>query len=77
MRIVAIVFPLLFGPSLFLSAYMLVKIITFGIGFLFFGDPIISRGMAWLNRKVPNWQKLLEPRKYVTHLPPHIPSTSY
>ena len=38
------------------------KGLTFGIGFGFFGDPIISRGLELLNRKIPNWQKLLEVR---------------
>jgi hypothetical protein len=41
---------------------MFMKGVTFGVGFGFFGDPIISRGMEWLNRNYPNWQKLLELR---------------
>jgi hypothetical protein len=48
--------------SLFVTPYMLFKGTLFGVGFGFFGDPIISRGIDFLNRKLPNWQKLLELR---------------
>jgi hypothetical protein len=41
---------------------MFMKGLTFGVGFGFFGDPIITRGLDLLNRKIPNWQKLLELR---------------
>jgi hypothetical protein len=44
---------------------MFMKGVTFGIGFGFFGDPVISRGLELLNRKFPNWQKLLELRNTV------------
>ena len=44
---------------------MFVKGATFGIGFGFFGDPIIQPGLEFLNRKFPNWQKLLEVRNTV------------
>jgi hypothetical protein len=42
---------------------MFMKGLTFGIGIGFFGDPVISRGLNWLNANFPNWQKLLEMRK--------------
>lgn len=54
-----------FGLSLFVTSYMFTKCLTFGLGFAFFGDPVISRGLAWLNRTIPDWSKLLELRKYV------------
>lgn len=41
------------------------KGVTFGVGFGFFGDPIISRGLAYLNSNFPNWQKLLELRNTI------------
>ena len=63
MRLVAILLPLAIGASLFLTPYLFIKSSSFLTGFLFFGDPILSRGMAWLNRTIPNWQKLLELRK--------------
>jgi hypothetical protein len=44
---------------------MFMKGLTFGIGFGFFGDPIISRGLGLLNRNFPNWQKLLVMRNTI------------
>ncbi|KAF2729027.1 hypothetical protein EJ04DRAFT_503045 [Polyplosphaeria fusca] len=64
LRLAAIVAPLLL-VSLFVTSYMFMKGITFGVGFGFFGDPVISRGLAFLNSKFPNWQKLLELRNTV------------
>ncbi|CAI6340223.1 unnamed protein product [Periconia digitata] len=61
LRLAAVVLPL-FLISLFVSSYMYTKGMTFGIGFGFFGDPILTRGFELLNRKFPNWQKLLELR---------------
>jgi hypothetical protein len=52
--------PLLF--ILFTSSYMFTKGVTFAVGFGFFGDPVITRGLALLERRFPNWQKLLELR---------------
>jgi len=41
------------------------KGLTFGVGFGFFGDPIISPSVKWLNERFPNWQKLLELRNTI------------
>lgn len=41
---------------------MFTKGVTFGVGFGFFGDPVIQPAFKWLNRNYPNWQKLLELR---------------
>jgi hypothetical protein len=60
-RLAAVVAPLLL-ISLFVTSYMFMKGLTFGVGFGFFGDPVIMRGLDLLNRKIPNWQKLLELR---------------
>ena len=60
-RLAALILPLLLG-SFFISAYMVVKGTTFGIGFGFFGDPVITPGIRLLNEKFPNWQKMLELR---------------
>lgn len=35
---------------------------SFIIGFGFFGDPIIWRGLSYLNKRFPKWQKFLEIR---------------
>ena len=64
MRLAGLVLPL-FVVSLFVTSYMYMKGVTFGIGFGFFGDPVISRGLDLLNRKFPNWQKLLEVRNTI------------
>jgi len=50
--------------SLFLPSWMFVKGTTFFVGFGFFGQPILERGLNWLNRTYPHWQKILEIRKY-------------
>ncbi|KAL5872740.1 hypothetical protein ACKVWC_008365 [Pyricularia oryzae] len=61
LRLGTLVLPVV-AASLLVSSYVFVKAITAGIGFVFFGEPIITRGLNWLNRTVPNWQKLLELR---------------
>lgn len=35
------------------------KTATFGIGFVFFGDPVFQRAIGYLNQKYPDWTKLL------------------
>ncbi|TKA71227.1 hypothetical protein B0A49_04170 [Cryomyces minteri] len=64
LRIAALVVPLL-GMSLFVTSYMFMKGLTFGVGFGFFGDPVIQPGLEWLNRTFPHWQKLLELRNNI------------
>lgn len=64
LRLATLIVPLL-ASSIFLTNYMVIKGLTFGIGFGFFGDPVISRGLEWLNAHYPNWQKLLELRNTV------------
>ncbi|KAK5001183.1 hypothetical protein LTR66_000060 [Elasticomyces elasticus] len=64
LRLAALVVPLL-AASVFITSYMFVKGVTFGIGFGFFGDPVIQPGIRWLNRTFPNWQKLLELRNSI------------
>ncbi|KAH7552492.1 hypothetical protein J3E72DRAFT_249759 [Bipolaris maydis] len=61
LRLGAVVAPMIF-ISLFVSSYVFMKGVTFGIGFGFFGDPVIQRGLALLDRKFPKWKKLLELR---------------
>lgn len=52
LRLATLVVPL-FAASVFISSYAFVKATTFGVGFGFFGDPVIQRGLQWLNRKYP------------------------
>ncbi|KAL8359283.1 hypothetical protein RB601_007945 [Gaeumannomyces tritici] len=61
LRIATLVLPLVV-TSLVVSSYAFTKAVMAGVGFTFFGDPIITRGLDWLNRKVPNWQQLIEVR---------------
>jgi hypothetical protein len=63
-RLAGLVAPLLI-VSIFVTSYMFVKGATFGVGFGFFGDPIITPGLRLLNRKFPHWQKVLEMRNTV------------
>lgn len=48
--------------SLLTNSYMFMKANGLFLGVGFFADPIIWRGLSYLNRKFPNWQKLLEIR---------------
>ena len=61
LRLAAVIVPLL-AMSVFVTSYLFVKCIAFGVGFGFFGDPVIQPGLKWLNATFPNWQKLLELR---------------
>lgn len=61
LRLASLLVPVL-AASIFTSNYMVVKGISFGVGFGFFGDPVTSRGLHWLNQNFPNWQKMLEIR---------------
>lgn len=61
LRLAGVVIPML-AASLFVTSYMVTKGAMFGIGFGFFGDPVIRRGVVLLNQTFPNWQKLLELR---------------
>ncbi|KAK7712745.1 hypothetical protein SLS57_007699 [Botryosphaeria dothidea] len=61
LRLAALVVPLLL-TSAFVSSYLFMKGVTFASGFVFFGDPVLSRSLTWLNSHFPHWQKLLEIR---------------
>jgi hypothetical protein len=61
LRLAAVVAPVL-AISLVTSSYLFMKGVTFGVGFGFFGDPVIMRGVHWLNTNYPHWEKLLELR---------------
>ncbi|KAI0803485.1 hypothetical protein GGR55DRAFT_700028 [Xylaria sp. FL0064] len=63
-RLASLIVPLLIA-SLFTSSYVVMKGASFGVGFGFFGDPIITPGLRWLNRQYPHWQKILEMRNTV------------
>ena len=60
--------------GLLTTSAMFMKMTTAGIGFGFFGDPLIWRGLDLLNKNFPHWQKLLEIRKCVNSCPVSPPS---
>ncbi|KAI2464839.1 hypothetical protein F4781DRAFT_436006 [Annulohypoxylon bovei var. microspora] len=64
LRLAILIVPL-FLVSLFVTSHMFTKGMTFGAGFGFFGDPVISRGLKWLDRRFPRWQKLIELRNTI------------
>lgn len=64
MRLAAVV-----GPALMLSfvthAYVFVKASSLITGLVFFGDPVLSRLIPFLNGNFPGWQRLLELRNTI------------
>ncbi|KAJ9610849.1 hypothetical protein H2200_005626 [Cladophialophora chaetospira] len=61
MQLGAIFAPILL-ISLFTRPQWVMKGSTFFMGFGFFGDPVIMRGVHWLNENIPDWPKYLEIR---------------
>ncbi|KAM0255353.1 hypothetical protein ACHAQJ_005873 [Trichoderma viride] len=51
--------------SFFVSSYLLLKGLGFGVGFVFFGDPIITPALQFANRTYPRWQKFIELRNTI------------
>lgn len=69
LRLVSVLLPLCFAAKL-IPVYAASKAMGLFAGFAFFGGPVIMRGLSLLNRRYPNWQKLLQiqklfPRVYV------------
>lgn len=61
LRVAGCLVPLLIGSYL-TTSYMMLKSIGFIVGFAFFGDPIITPGLAFLNRTYPRWTTHVELR---------------
>lgn len=49
--------------SLFINPTIISRAVGFLVGFGFFGQPLISRGIHWLNVNIPDWTEYLELRK--------------
>jgi len=64
LKLAAVLVPAV-AVALLTSSAMFMKMVTGGVGFGFFGDPLFWRGLDFLNEKIPDWQKYLEIRKYV------------
>jgi Protein of unknown function (DUF3292) len=60
-QLAAVVAPLLL-MSLFVKPAYVVHGTTFFTGIIFFSDPLLQRGIALLNEKIPDWPKYLELR---------------
>ena len=46
-----------------LDVKLFVNATTFLTGFVFFGDPVLSRATAMLQRMVPDWKEFFDIRK--------------
>ena len=68
LRLAGVLVPIV-AVTLFTSPAIFMKATYAWVGFGFFGDPLIWRGLDLLNRKVPNWQKYLELEKYFKMAP--------
>lgn len=64
MRLAGILVPAV-AVALVTSSSIFMKMTTFFVGGGFFGDPILMRAYAELNRLVPDWPKYLELRRWV------------
>lgn len=56
--------PVLLG-SYMTSSYMFMKGVGFGAGFGFFGDPVITPALNFINRTYPRWEKYVELRNTI------------
>ncbi|KAK6720845.1 hypothetical protein SNK05_003938 [Fusarium graminearum] len=62
--LIGVLVPMLLG-SYFTSPYMAMKGMGFGAGFGFFGDPIITPALNFVNRTYPRWEKYVELRNTI------------
>ncbi|WP_411021306.1 DUF3292 domain-containing protein, partial [Salmonella sp. s29923] len=44
---------------------MLLKGLGFGVGFVLFGDPIITPALQFVNRTYPRWEKFIQLRNTI------------
>lgn len=49
----------------FVSDYIFSSAMSFMVGFVFFGGPVIERMVRMLDKNVPGWQEKIELRKCV------------
>ncbi|KAK2623524.1 hypothetical protein QTJ16_007078 [Diplocarpon rosae] len=64
LRIDAIILPI-FLSSFVISSYMAYKGAGLALGLGIFGDPLLTRGLQWLNQKYPDWVQLLQPKNNI------------
>lgn len=61
LTLAACILPMLLGSWL-TSSYVMLKSVGFFAGFGFFGDPVITPTLHYLNTNYPNWTKLIQLR---------------
>jgi len=72
LRIVAMLAPL-FVLSIFVNYYMVYKVAGFVIGFVIFGDPMLTPAIAWLKPNIPNYMELAQPKNnFLRGIPTNI-----
>lgn len=64
LTLAACLLPMFLG-SFFTTSYMTLKGLGFVAGFVFFGNPILTRTTALLERTYPRWQKYVELRNSI------------
>jgi hypothetical protein len=57
----AIFLPILLATA-FVPSWIWARGASFLLGFLFFGQPLMDRGLVLIQEKIPNWQELLDLR---------------
>ncbi|WKT45098.1 Protein of unknown function DUF3292 [Fusarium oxysporum f. sp. vasinfectum] len=62
--LIGVLVPMLLG-AWFTTPYMAMKGVGFAAGFGFFGDPIITPAMNFINRTYPRWEKYVELRNTI------------
>ncbi|KZT63651.1 hypothetical protein DAEQUDRAFT_733590 [Daedalea quercina L-15889] len=64
LRLATLVLPVLVATTTVPAAFF-VKGATFAVGFVIFGQPLMTRGIHWLNANYPNWPQMLEMRRSI------------
>ncbi|KAI9843018.1 MAG: hypothetical protein M1837_006649 [Sclerophora amabilis] len=59
LKLAGILVPVL-AVAFLVTSYLFMKLTTFLTGGVFFGQPLLIRGITLLNEKVPDWQQYLE-----------------
>lgn len=61
LRLAAPLVPLLLAQ--YINIVIFVRATTFLLGFLFFGQPLLTRAVHWLSHRHPYWRQYLELRR--------------
>ena len=64
MRLAGLLIPV-FLASFIITPYLMVKGFGFIFGTTFFADPLIQRGLGYLDEHVPGWKNMLLPQNFI------------